>query len=563
MKLSIKAKLLLSFLSIIFLIVVVTGVIYFEFKKVNSDYVNLIDERLTKIELVTELYKNSTSEVTALRGYLASGNVNEIEDFEQASINFKNNMEKFKKSIYTDQVIDLSDQMVEAEENYYIAGQKMIEYKKQNNTEKYLEVMGTDGKEAIEAVKTISKELLTSQQELMMTSSEQLTERTNTTINYILVMCILIILIGIVVAIVISKIITKPVRLLSNAAEEIAEGNLSIDEINIKNKDEIGQLAKSFNKMRENLRVIIHDVNLTSEQVASSSEELMASSEQTTEATHQVVLSIQEVANSIEVQGRNTEESANAMSEITVGVQRIADSSGTVAESAVEASNQAIIGNEYVQKVVSQMTMIHETSIETSVVMGELENRTNEINNIIEVITNIAEQTNLLALNAAIESARAGEHGKGFAVVADEVRKLAEQSRTSANHIAEIIQLVQNDTAKAVNMTNKGNEVVESGLHLVEETGKSFEEILKSIEEVNAQTQELSAVSEEMSASVQQVSASIEEVANLATKSTNNVTEIASSSEEQLATLEEVTSSASALSTMADELSGLVKRFKL
>ncbi|KMY49595.1 methyl-accepting chemotaxis protein [Peribacillus loiseleuriae] len=390
-------------------------------------------------------------------------------------------------------------------------------------------------------------------------SSELFTTSFKLTLIYLAVGVIL----GLTIAFVVSRMISRPLEMITKNAKEIANGNLAIEEIKIKNRDEIGQVASSFNQMAENLRAIIHEINLTSEQVASSSEELMASTEETTSATKQVVTSIQEVASSVEVQGENTEESARSIGEISIGVQSIAESTSVIAESTMETTTQANTGNVNIQKVVGQMKLIYGASRDTITVMEALESRSKGIGQIIEVITGIAEQTNLLALNAAIESARAGEHGKGFAVVAEEVRKLAESSKVSANQIAEIIKLIQMDTMKAVEMTNTGNKEVQNGLNLAEETGKTFNQILKSIEGVSAQAQELSAISEEMSASVEQVNASIEEVAQLAKVSSGNATEIAAASEEQLATLEEVTSSASSLADLAEKLRELVRKFKL
>ncbi|SOC25707.1 methyl-accepting chemotaxis protein [Ureibacillus xyleni] len=355
----------------------------------------------------------------------------------------------------------------------------------------------------------------------------------------------------------------RPLDKLTSTATQIADGDLRFEEVDVKVKDEIGVLTESFNQMAKNLKDILQQVSLYSEQVASSAEELMASAEQTSSATNQVVIAIQDVARNVEIQDQNTDESARAIAEITQGVQSIAESSSQVAESVQETTSQANLGNTNVQKVIEQMNFIYKTSRDTKLVMNELESKSNEIGNIIELITGIADQTNLLALNAAIESARAGEHGKGFAVVADEVRKLAEQSRESANRISNIIQIMQAETLKAAEMTVKGNEEISNGLKLTEETSETFKQILNSIAHVNSQTQELSAISEEMSASAQQVNASIDEVSILAKTTAGSANEIASASEEQLATLEEVTSSSTSLANMAEELREIVRKFKL
>mgnify|MGYP000870265209 FL=1 len=370
--------------------------------------------------------------------------------------------------------------------------------------------------------------------------------------------------IAIFVSVIFSRSIVRPIKEVNNQLKDIAEGEGDLTkEIHVKSQDEIGDMAKEFNKMLKSLRTMLSHVNQTSEQVAVSSGELLSISEQTASATNQITISIQEVAKSAEIQGKNTEESAEAIAQITGGIQQIANSIGTVAEAANETMNQASIGNEYIQKVVGEVENMHNATTDTIEMMEKLTNHSNEIGKIIDVITGISEQTNLLALNAAIEAARAGEHGKGFAVVADEVRKLADQSRDSANQISEIIKFIQNDILKASEMASDANSVAKNGLSLAEETGKSFEQIVKSIENVSEQADELSTITEELSASIEQVNISIERISQLALTNSSSTSEIASASEEQLATVQEVTSSANALANMADELRVLVGRFKI
>lgn len=370
--------------------------------------------------------------------------------------------------------------------------------------------------------------------------------------------------IGILISILFTRSIVRPLKLVNDQLKEIAEGEGDLTkEIKIKAQDEVGEMAASFNKMLSSLRTMLRQVSNVSEQVASSSGDLITNSKHTSAATDQVVKSIQEVAKMNDFQDKNTEESAQVIGEISIGMQQVARSINTVAESANETSNQATIGNDNIQKVIGQMNKIYGASSETINVMNKLDSNSTEIGKIIDVITNISDQTNLLALNAAIEAARAGEHGKGFAVVADEVRKLAEQSRESANQIVQIIQLIQHDMLVAVDITNTGNEGTKYGLELAEETGKSFEQILRSVENVGSQIQELSSVSEEMSASLEQISVGVEEIANSAKNTSNYTLEIVSASEEQRATMKEVTASASTLANMADQLRALVNKFKL
>ncbi|MFB6468437.1 methyl-accepting chemotaxis protein [Cytobacillus sp. Hz8] len=377
-----------------------------------------------------------------------------------------------------------------------------------------------------------------------------------------LILSLIFIGIGIGIASFIARKISKPIKELVVSSGYVSEGDLT-KEVKVNVRDEIGQLAASFNQMRENLRNTILQVGSSAEQVVSASEELLAGAQETNAATNQVSSSINEVANKIEIQGKKTEEGVQAIEEIINGIVQIADNATSVAKASAETEKQASLGNQYIHRVTEQINTINQSNMETNRVIEELEKRSNEIGEITQLITEIADQTNLLSLNAAIEAARAGENGKGFAVVADEVRKLAEESRKSANEISELIQFIQTDTKKAVDMMQAGNKEVASGLNLTKETSKRFEGILCSIDDVNAQTQELSAISEKLSVSAQQVNVSIEETAEIARATSISSSEIASATEEQLASMEEVTSSASFLADLSENLGEVVKQFKV
>lgn len=547
----------------IFFLVIVTGITVYSFLLIGKTTTSTIVGGTEKITYTTysifETYKLQIS----LRNYLITNNEEDLNTFYANREEFQKNIEKTRTRTNTEEGNRLIENIVKAEEEYNQVADKMIALKKNNDTEGYIQTMKEEGTVAIKNLESVSRDIFFYQQDQMEESRNLLREQMQSATWVIMIIGFIAVMVALVLSYLISRQISRKLKIVSDSAQEIAEGNLSIEAINVKSKDEIGQLAVSFNHMLESLKVIIHDVNLTSEQVASSSEELMASSQETTAATNQVVHSIQEVSNTLETQGEHMDESSRAMGEITIGIQRIAESTSTAAEGILETTNHAKVGNEYIQKAVKQMDVIYKASSETDMVVKELEGKSNEIGKIIDVITSIADQTNLLALNAAIESARAGEHGKGFAVVADEVRKLAEQSRESASQIADIIHLIQMDTEKAAKSTKSGNDATKMGQQVVEETGKIFEQILTQIEKINVEAQELSAVSEELSASAEQVSASVDEV-NLLSKSTiMNATEIASATEEQLATMEEVTSSATSLADLAEKLKQLVGRFKL
>lgn len=359
----------------------------------------------------------------------------------------------------------------------------------------------------------------------------------------------------------IANMITKPVRSIQHLMAKAQDGDLTVM-ATYQSKDEIGLLSKDFNGMISSLREIIAKIVFESQNLSASSEQLAASSEQSSQTTHHVVAAIQDIAEGADQQMQSTTESVRAMEEMATGINRIAEFSGNVSAMSMEASREAEEGNISIQKAMSQMDLIRESVNDSSKVVNQLGIRSQEIGQIVDVITDISMQTNLLALNAAIEAARAGEHGKGFAVVADEVRKLAEQSRQSAEQIAEIIQQVQGETRSAVTSMEKGSREVEHGTVIMQEAGEAFRNIMNAVQQVAYQMQEVSAASEQMSAGTEEITASLHDMSTITNAAFSKTESVAAASEQQLATMEEISESVNALTRMAQELHEMTLRFK-
>ncbi|MDQ1910430.1 methyl-accepting chemotaxis protein [Paenibacillus sp. GD4] len=358
----------------------------------------------------------------------------------------------------------------------------------------------------------------------------------------------------------ISEMITRPIRSIQKLMARAQEGDLTVRG-DYDSKDEIGLLTGDFNRMVSGLQSIIVKITEESQNLSASTEQLLASSEQSSQAVNQVVMSIQEIAGGAETQLKSTNESVRAMEEMAAGVKRIAEFSGNVTETSVGASRQADEGNRSIQSAVDQMSLIRSSVSSSTQMVKRLGERSKEIGQIVDVITDISNQTNLLALNAAIEAARAGEHGRGFSVVADEVRKLAEQSRQSADQIVQIVRQIHTETTQAIVAMEKGDREVEGGMILMKEAGDAFTSILHAIQEVASQIHEVSAASEEMSASADQITASLHHMESIAKSAFENTENVFASSEEQLATMEEISDAVKALTDMAQELHDITLRF--
>lgn len=357
--------------------------------------------------------------------------------------------------------------------------------------------------------------------------------------------------------------IANPITAMASMATKVAQGDLTGESIAVKRSDEIGVLAQNFNHMVDNIKGLLSQVSMASSQVAASSEQLSANASHTSMAAEQVADAMQQMASGATKQVTRLEETNQITSEISKGIDQIAVNIQTVAEASVDASEKANTGTVVVENAIQQMNMIHHKVQAAASVVNQLGDKSNEIGQIVSLITQIAGQTNLLALNAAIEAARAGEQGRGFAVVADEVRKLAEQSSIAANKISALITEIQTDTLRAVDVMDEGTAAVTNGISMVNLSGDSFKEILQAIDEVSGQAQDVSAIVQQVNAGTQEMVTGMDQATEISEKHSRETQSIVRIVSDQVASMEEVTSSSEMLAKMAEELQEIVLKFKL
>ncbi|MBH0330646.1 chemotaxis protein [Brevibacillus brevis] len=392
---------------------------------------------------------------------------------------------------------------------------------------------------------------------------ESITSAVSSVTTMVRIIVIVVVAVVTAIAYAVSRQISRPIAAVASVANRISEGELTVQPLQIRTKDEVGQLSQSVNTMVLNLRTIIQQVNDTASDLASSAEELSVNADHTSKATEQIAITIQEVAYGAEKQVKSVEESVTAIQGVSTGAQQVATNAQQAAESALGASQIAVEGNQALQVVISQMQSIENTVGNIADIVKRLGNSSQEIGQIVQVITAIAEQTNLLALNAAIEAARAGEQGRGFAVVADEVRKLAEQSAQSAQQIKLLITTIQLESNQAVLSMEQGTKEVATGLTVVNNAGKSFEQIQDAVTQVASQIQEVKAYSEQMSFGTKQVVELVSVIEEVAENSADGTQSVSAATEEQLAAMEEVSSSSTSLARIAEELQSHVSKFKI
>lgn len=384
----------------------------------------------------------------------------------------------------------------------------------------------------------------------------------NALFRYLLVIAGITLVLVVFLAFIITRSISRPIQKLADAAGVIASGDLTVV-VEEGGRDEIGVLARAFRLMTENLQTLLQKVGQTGQSLATASEQMAASAEETSRATEQIATTVSEVAQGAGDTAHNVEEAAAQVEDMVQTVKEIEANANEVAAATGLAQETAEKGTLGVNAVVQKMDMIKERVDETASLVKSLGERSQEIGKIVDLIANIASQTNLLALNAAIEAARAGEQGRGFAVVADEVRKLAEESASATAQIAELIKRIQSETEQAVESMTTGTKEVDEGQMVVQQAGEAFKEIAGAIEGINGQVKGISSAIQMLSKSADTFAEAMSNISAITEETAASAEEVSAATEEQTASVQQIAATAHTLVELADELQAGVNRFKL
>jgi methyl-accepting chemotaxis protein len=314
----------------------------------------------------------------------------------------------------------------------------------------------------------------------------------------ILLALVLVFVFLVATAILFSQWITRPLRELTVAADTVArEGDLT-KTVPVRSRDEVGQLAETFNQMIHNLGSLVKHIQDGAGQVGSCSREiLVASGEQASGSTEQASA---------------VAEISTTMEELAATSKQIADNAGSVTDLAEQALSSAQAGKETVDDTVEGMDEIREATEQIAGRILELGQKSQDIGDIIEMISGIADRTDLLALNAAIEAAKAGEAGRGFAVLAEEIRILAENVMNSTRQITELVTEIQSSINASVMAMEEGTKRVERGVELAHKTGGSLDEILSMIERTTSSSKQITVSTQQQQSASDQAVVAMREI---------------------------------------------------
>ncbi len=369
-------------------------------------------------------------------------------------------------------------------------------------------------------------------------------------------------LVGILSSIINYRRFIAPIAKINAHLEELADGNIS-SRLDEKSVGQLGSIAAALNHTAATWQEVINKVVIASNEVTQYAQQLSAGAQQTNLASSHIADVIEEVASGANHQVKGVNTASDVIMQMSDSLSQVAANSEQVTEQINDSLEKANHGSKSISTAGCQMNSIHENVQDLSKVVKGLGQRSQEIGKIIEVISGIAAQTNLLALNAAIEAARAGEQGKGFAVVANEVRNLAEKSAESTLQISQLISQIQEETNQVVQTMETVNHVVTDGMDVMKDAGDSFKQIQQSVSCVTHQMGQVATAIQQMSSGSQQMVKSMDEISQVANESAMATQSVLASTEEQSASMEEISASADRLTRMAEDLKGLIGRFKL
>lgn len=618
MKLSIRTKLTAAFLVILGLLALVGFLSLTQIRRLDEEAVDLAQRRypliLETMTLAGEIEIQGRDNVS----FMLLGSEAYLKEFEEAGAKIRDSLTKIEGMARTDRgkalIVDIKAALKEFESASRPLHQASAMVASPERDQAIVNL-----REARTKVSGLIDEFIEYQQELIsdvLVKNARAADQSQLTI---LVSGAVTLLLSMILAYVISTGLARAARSVAEEAARMARGDLSGRDLIVRSGDEMAQMMVAFNQMKSNMREMIVKVVSTAQAIASGSEQLRSTSDQVARASQEVARAVGQVANGAQEQTRGVSstvqvvnELKQAISEIASGAQQQAASAQktsvvvvqvakaiedasvkaqSVAAGAQQTSEAARRGSLVVGATVEGMEVIKKTVLETADRIRELGERSQQIGQIVEVISDIADQTNLLALNAAIEAARAGEHGKGFAVVAEEVRKLAERSGRSTREIADLVNGIKQGTDEAVSSMSAGTAEVEKGARLAYDAGRTLEEILQTVtgavveiqaisgaiqrvaastdevvqavESVAAVSEENTAATEELAAGSDQIHSSLESIARISADNAAAAEEVSASVEEMTASTEEIAASAQSLTQVAEELRQLTGRFAL
>ncbi|CRM60221.1 hypothetical protein [Pseudomonas sp. 31 R 17] len=440
----------------------------------------------------------------------------------------------YEKLIETSEERSTYNEYVRLLAQYHQIEERMKSLSRANQVDELRTLLNTELLTNSEQVNGVLNRLLEINNAMALDTNQQAEDQYHLAFNMVVGLLVIATALTLLFAWLLTRSITVPISQALEAAEEVAEGNLTRP-IKVDGNDEAGRLLAAMAKMQDKLRDTLQRIAGSATQLASAAEELNAVTD--------------ESARGLAQQNNEIEQAATAVNEMTSAVEEVARNAVSTSEASRNATTSAGDGRDLVQETVSAIERMSGDVQATATLIGELANESRDIGKVLDVIRGLADQTNLLALNAAIEAARAGEAGRGFAVVADEVRALAHRTQQSTSEIERMIGSIQAGTEHAVDSMRNSTERAESTLNIAKGAGLSLDTINTAIVEINERNLVIASAAEEQAQVAREVDRNLVNIRDLSVQSATGASQTSAASNE--------------LSRLAVDLNGMVGRFRL
>ena len=555
---SIKTKLLSAF-SLVIILVILLGIYNFSvIMKSNQEAKNIVEKELPLLIANQQMELTMANRISTARGYVLFGG-----DYKDRFNAYTEQGKEYEAVVRSIRDSKEFDQLIEQT----VAWRTMIdtevfqEYDKGNEEAAMRNLNASAG--TIREIMAGYEKMAKDSQATINEIESEIVANGEATLRIVTIVTVLVILLSTAAALLTANSISKPVRIVMDRMNRMADGDLSGEPLESRSKDEVGQLVTAVNEMGDNTRRLVNEINVVSGSVTGQSEELTQSATEVKAATYQIATTMYELAAGSEAQANHASDLSQIMESFTHKVEGANEKGERIQRSSEEVLHMTSEGNRLMESSNQQMVKIDQIVQEAVRKIQGLDAQSQEISKLVDVINGIAGQTNLLALNAAIEAARAGEHGKGFAVVAEEVKKLAEQVSVSVTDITSIVESIQYESSSVAEALQGGYEEVEKGTEQIQISNKTFGNINNAVTEMARHIQTVSENLADIMASSQEMGGSVEEIAAITEEAAAGVEQTSASSQQTSSSMEEVAGSAEQLAKLAEELNGLVHQFKI
>ena len=556
---SILHKMIASFSAVILFTVIIIGVSVFASSQARTATNLVIQDQLPAIMKTQELVDNFKDRSQVILEYIADGNELRAKEFEELTATgnvLEQEVLAVSSNEQMEEAVALSQQWTEDIETTVIAemlaGNGLIA----NSNMKRLKPMR-------EMVLRIYNENILAVQDEVETSGQSVIQAQDLSLIIVLILGAVAVAFSVFISLYTARSITTPIHEMNTRLDAISNEDFTMEPLEIKTEDEMGQLAHSLKLTQDKLKHTMNNITSAVDLLIQSSQEFTRIGEEAQTGTKQIGATMHELAT-------GAESEANIANNLTLEMNRFEETTTDTLEhgqeikqESVDIKEQAQNGTKLMDLSTQQMVTVNEI-VETSVLqMEKLNRQTDEISKLIDIIQRIAKQTNLLALNASIEAARAGKHGLGFAVVAEEVRQLAEGVAESVTEITSYVKNVQDEAENVTRSLEDVNKAVDEGTVQIQSADQNIAEITRSINELEKRNEEmvnnLSAIRQQSHS----MHSLIEEIASLSQESAAGVEETVASVEQINMTMDGVGGQSRELESLANNLGMVIRNVKV